>query len=237
MKRMIVMLVVAAVTAGSLFATNALAVEASGDAYAGVYSDYLWRGDNLGSELFDDNFVIQSGADISISNFTIGWWGNYSENRGDLTETDIVLDYTFSPVDKLSVSAGNILYAVDGASTYELYLGASLDTLLAPSATVYFDYDDYKTIYATVGISHGIDVKDGLSVSLGATMGAFLDDGDSNSFLNNLELSASADYALTDQVTLGAMLMASTPLSDDAEHMGYTIGDEVMGGVSATFAF
>lgn len=236
MKKMIVMLVVAA---GSLFATNALAVEASGDAYVGLSTVYLWRGANLSQ---DDAFVVQPGADISIGGFTLGWWGNLSENTGELNEVDLTLDYSFNVTDMVSVSVGNILYDVDtdggNDTTNELYLGVSVDTLLAPSATIYWDYDEFDSVYATLGASHSFDIQEGLSLSLGATMGYFIDDGaDHKGFLNNLEASVSVDYALTDQLTLGAMAMISTPLTDHAENYGYKIGDETSAGVSATFAF
>jgi hypothetical protein len=237
MKNFVLMLVVVLLSAGTLIPSRAMAIEASGDTYVGVYSAYVWRGDNLSE---DDTFVVQPGADVSIGGFTVSWWGNLSENTGELNEVDLTLDYTLNVTDKVSVRAGNILYEVSGFKTNELYLGVAVDTLLSPTLTIYKDYDNIESLYATLGGSYGFDLQKGLSIGFGATIGAFLDQGELGSedaFLNNLEVSASADYALTDQVTIGALVLVSTPLSDDAENEGYTIDDEVTAGVSATFAF
>ena len=51
-------------------------------------------------------------------------------------ETDIILDYSFDVNDLLSVSVGNIWYALDGLEdTKELYLSLGLGTILEPSVT------------------------------------------------------------------------------------------------------
>jgi uncharacterized protein (TIGR02001 family) len=235
MKKLILMLAAVLLTAGTLVPTQAMAIEASADAYVGVYSAYIWRGFNLSE---DDAFVVQPGADVTINGFTVSWWGNLSENNGELNEVDLTLDYTLSVTDKISLSVGNIMYDVDADggpdTTNEVYLGVAVDTLLSPSATIYVDYDEFETVFATLGGSYGFDLQKGLSLGLGANLGIFLDDGADESFLHNLELSASADYALTEQVTLGALVLASFPISDDADDI---IDDEVTAGVSATFAF
>lgn len=235
MKKLSVLLVAAVLTLSCLMSASAQAIEASADAYVGVYSSYIWRGFNLSE---DDAFVVQPGADVSIGGFTASWWGNMSENTGELNEVDLTLDYTLGVTDMISASIGNIMYDVDidgePDTTNELYLGVAVDTLLSPTATVYFDYDEFDSVYATIGGSYGFDLQKGLSLGLGATLGAFIDDGDDNSFLHNIEVSASADYALTEQVNLGAMVLASFPISDDADDL---IDNEVTAGVSTTFAF
>jgi len=235
MKKLSVLLVAAVLTLSCLMSASAQAIEASADAYVGVYSSYLWRGFNLSE---DDAFVVQPGADVSIGGFTASWWGNMSENSGELNEVDLTLDYTLGVTDMISVSIGNILYDVDidgePDTTNELYLGVAVDTLLAPALTVYVDYDEFETVYVTLGGSHGFDIQEGLSLGLGANLGFFADDGADDSFLHNLEISASADYTLTEQVTLGAMVLASFPISDEADDL---IDDEVTAGVNAIFAF
>ena len=181
---------------------------------------------------------MQPGADVTIDGFTVSWWGNLSENSGELNEVDLTLDYSLDLTDMISVSIGNIMYDVDTDggpdTTNEVYLGVAVDTLLSPSATIYVDYDEFETVFAYLSGSYGFDLQEGLSLGLGANLGIFFDDGADDSFLHNLEISASADYALTDQVTLGALVLASFPISDEADDI---IDDEVTAGLTATFAF
>lgn len=235
MKKLSVLLVAAVMSVSCLMPGAAQAIEASADAYVGIYSAYIWRGFNLSE---DDAFVVQPGADVSIGGFTVSWWGNLSENSGELNEVDLTLDYTLGVTDMISLSIGNIMYDVDtdlaNDTTNEFYLGVALDTLLAPALTVYVDYDEFETVFVSLGGSHGFTVQEGLNLGLGANLGFFADDGADDSFLHNLEISATADYALTDQVTLGALVLASFPISDEADLL---IDDEVTAGVSATFAF
>ncbi len=93
-----------------------------------------------------------------MGGFTVSWWGNFSENTGEMNEVDLTLDYSMDVNDMISLSVGNILYDVDGAAdTNELYAGVSLNTLLSPSLTVYYDYDEFDgNIYTVASIGHTI---------------------------------------------------------------------------------
>lgn len=223
--------------------TPALAFEASADAYVAVYSKYLWRGFDLNDE--DDNFVVQPGADISVGSFTVSWWGNISENTGEMNEVDLVIDYSTDLSDMVSVSIGNILYNVDtndedSNTTNEVYFGATLNTILEPTLTVYYDYDEFDTVYTTLGVGHSIDLNDKVSLSLGATASYLNDDengfGTDESWFHNLELSAGVDYAVNENVSVGVAALYSEPLSDDAEDIAL-IDNESTVGVSVSFAF
>jgi len=234
MKKLVMTLLAAALLAGSL-ATTAAAIEVTGDAYAGVYSKYIWRGYDLSPE---DKFVIQGGADISAGGFTMGWWGNLSENTGELNEVDVVLDYT-AELDAASISVGNILYDVDGATdTNELYLGLGLTAPLNPSLTVYWDYEEFETVYTVLGISHDVEVSDTLSLSLGATA-SYLNmlTGIEEDWFHDAEFSLGASFAVNDQVSVDASFLYTTPLSNDAKTYGGLRGDEYAIGAAATLAF
>ncbi|MEJ2519660.1 MAG: hypothetical protein P8Y91_04855, partial [Desulfuromonadales bacterium] len=78
--------------AALFLASPVAAFESSADAYVSVYSKYLWRGFDL--NMPDDDFVVQPGADVSIGNFTVSFWGNISEDTGDMNEVDLTLDYS-----------------------------------------------------------------------------------------------------------------------------------------------
>jgi outer membrane scaffolding protein for murein synthesis (MipA/OmpV family) len=227
------------ILAALFVSTPAIAFEGSADAYVDVYSKYLWRGFDLRDE--NDDFVVQPGVDLSIDNFTVRFWSNISENTGEMNEVDLTLDYSTDLGELVSISVGNILYDVDGASdTNELYLGVSLNTILEPSLTVYYDYDEFNTVYTALGISHGLEVFDDVSLSLGATASYLNDDedgfGTDESWFHNLELSAGVDYAVNDNITLSGSALYSEPLSDDAEEIA-EIDNEFTAGVSLSFNF
>lgn len=232
------------------------AIEVEGDAYVGVYDKYLWRGFNLS----EAQPVLQGGVDLSTHGFTLSFWSNVQLSNGndvvnevdflpsnEVTETDIVLDYTHE-FDILSISVGDIFYNFNGAgaSTHELYLGLALDTILAPSFTVYYDWDlanasdeDYEGngLYYTFGVSHGFDLMENLALGLGATV-AYNDESPyvSNSYSDwhNYELSASVDYAVTDQISVTPSFLFSEGISDDAKE---AIDSELVAGVSVTLTF
>jgi opacity protein-like surface antigen len=230
MKKLILCLMITVILF-SAASTAIAAVETSGDAYAGVYSKYVWRGFDLSQ---NDTVVIQGGADVSISDFTFSWWGNFSESTGELNEVDFVLDYSRDLGETVSLSIGNIVYDVDGVdTTNEVYLGLGLNVPLSPTATVYYDYDEFDAVYTTIGISHDIEAGKDLAVSLGAT-GSYM--FDSQSWLHNLELSAGADYAINDLVSVGVCGLYSAPLTERARR-NTGIREEYTAGATVTLAF
>ncbi len=223
------------------------AIEVSGDAYVSVNSMYLWRGDDLSTKDFDPdsdaNFVVQPGADISFNGFTLSWWGNINENSGNLDEVDLTVDYSFDASELVSVSVGNILYDVDDADdTNEIYLSLGLNTLLSPSVTVYYDYDEYDSLFATASVGHTFDLASNAGLNLGALVSYYdadqkLTGTKDESFFQNAEFSAGIDYSITDQVVFSPAVIYSTPLSDEAEDTTFQIEDEFMGGVTVTLNF
>lgn len=246
MKKLVFLLVAAALTFGTV--SSALAeAEVSGGAYVGVFDKYLWRG----ADLSGSKPVAQGGVDLSVGGFTLSYWSNFQLRNalddgyrsGELNETDITLDYSFDANNLLSVSVGNILYAVEDAEdTNELYLGVTLNTLLSPSLTVYYDWDEFSgTIFTVAAIGHDFALVDKLALSLGASASYYMVDSDftgakSENFLHNAELSASLNYALTKQLSISPSILMSVPLSDDAEDIT-GIDDEIVSGLSLVFSF
>lgn len=244
MKKACVALVAVMMTAGTLVHTAHAAVEVSGDAYVGFYDKYIWRGFDLsGSE-----GVVQGGVDLSAKGFTLSYWTNYQASddkeagfkRGEATETDITLDYTGEVNDILSVSVGNIYYHLDGLDdTNELYLGVALNLPLSPSLTVYYDYDEAESdgLFFNASIGHSIPVGEKLGFNLGAgvsynqgsdyAVGSYRD-------WHNYEFSASADYALTDHLSISPSFLVSSPISNEAKK---AIDTETVGGVALTLTF
>jgi len=227
-----------------LCSTVSAAVEVSGDVYVGVSDKYLWRGFDLsGSEA-----VAQGGMDISAGNFTFSYWNNMQLGTdegeglqsGESTETDIVIDYSTDLSEMVSISVGNIFYNLDGLDdTNELYLSLALNTILSPAFTVYYDWDaaDEDGLFYTLAVGHDIALTEALSLSLGAlasyNQSSDYAVGDYDEF-HDYELSAGLDFALTEQVSIGASFIFSEGLSDEARD---AIDSEMATAMSVAFSF
>jgi hypothetical protein len=238
MKKLVTVGIVA-LMAAVFAASPAVAFEGSADAYIGVYNDYVWRGWNFTDMGLDagenGDFVVQGGTDVSFDNFTVSFWFNANEDL-DVNEVDIVLDYSTDITDLVSMSVGNILYEVEGFVTNELYAGVGLGTILEPSLTLYYDYDEFSGAYVVdTAVGHSYDISDVISASVGA-LARYADDGEDYSCMHNGELSAGVDFALTESITLSGSALYSTPLSDEADDDA-GLDDETVFGVAITGAF
>lgn len=242
MKKWSVLLAALIVLGAGMVTTSFAAITVEGDVYAGVFDKYLWRG----FDLSDGRPVIQAGADLSAGNFTLSYWTNWqlkSSNditSGEANETDIIIDYSRDLGEMLSISVGNIWYALDGAEdTNELYLSATVNTLLAPTFAIYYDWDacEEDGLFFTADISHSIDLMENLSMSLGAlvtyNMHSDYAVGD-YAGLHNYELSVGLDYALTDQLSVSPSFTYSSGISSAAKD---AIDSEMLAGVNLAFTF
>jgi len=223
---------------------NAMAFKATGDAYGGVYNKYLWRGFDLSG----GKAVAQGGMDVSMGAFTISYWSNLQLaddkgtglNSGEMTETDLTLDYSRDLNDLVSLSVGNIFYALDGAEdTNELYAGLSLNTIASPALTVYYDWDKAKEtgIFITFGVEHSFKLMDKLSLTpaLNVSWNQKSDYAVGNySDWHNYEASLGLDYELTDDIAVSASYLFSSGLSDAAK---LAIDSESQAGINLTLAF
>ena len=206
------------------------AIEVEGDAYINYSSMYLWRGADLSS----GDPVMQGGMDITFKGLTLSYWSDYNLDNSVLDETDITVDYSFDASELVSLSVGHILYSINGSDdSSEVYAGVALNTILEPTLTAYYDYDEFAgDIFVAASIGHSFDLQSGLSLSVGA-LASYLDSG-SYSDLHNAEFSAGLDYAVTEQISVSPAVIFSTPLSDNAEA---AIDDEFMAGLTLTLSF
>lgn len=221
------------------------------DVGAGVdlVSDYVWRG-----QLLTDDPVIQPYVEAGISGLTLNIWG--SIDTTDINETgnedyrvqevDYSLGYGYSPTEGLDLSLGAILYDFPGTAfnaTTELYLGASLSSIpLAPSATVYYDVDEVEGMYASFGVGHSFGLSEQLSLSLGLSLGwgdsAYNDAyfGVDEGALNDLAVSVSLDYAVSETFSLSTYAGFSELVGSDIED-AVADSDILSAGVGFYFAF
>ena len=242
MKRMVIVGIVMILTTLVVSSPALAAIEVEGDAYVGIYDKYMWRGFDLSGSMP----VAQGGVDLTSGNFTLSYWTNVQLSSdeglksGEATENDFILDYSRDLNDMVSISVGDIYYMLDGMDdTHELYFTVGLSTILEPSVSVYYDWDeaDETGLYYTASIGHSFDLMEKLSLSMGALVG-YNDESDyavgNYSDWHNYELSASADYAITDQISISPSFLFSEGISDEAKE---AIDSEMMAGVAVTFTF
>lgn len=217
----------------------------TGEIAASVLSAYIWRG----QELSRHSVVIQPSATVNYRGFTANVWGNldtdpYSvtdgENSSNYTETDVTLSYTHK-FGIVSAGAGYIYYGLAAATpggqdlldSQEIFVSLGLDTILAPTLTVYKEVDHYHQWYATLGISHTFALHEKVGLKLAAQASYLKSDDettyakyDSNSLattdkFNNFHdgvVSLSLPVAVTGNLTITPTVSYVFPLSDDAKY-------------------
>lgn len=228
-------------------------IKPSGYASADVMSNYVWRGQKL-----SNSWVIQPSVGITYGVFGVNIWANYDSDsqidegngHGEFNETDITLSYTRS-MDKWTFGTGYIYYALNGANdTQELYLSAEYDTLLSPSLTLYYDFDEGNGAFLVAAIGHSFEIAKDINWNLGASASyninnkvmGFDKDGDDFSNFYNAELSTSVDIPVWKAVSIAPKLAYSFPLSNDAKEAIRNISDDgdkeiFYGGINLTLSF
>ena len=198
-------------------------------------SKYVWRG----FELSRDSLVLQPSATVEYKGFSANIWGNidtdtYSGSTNNWTETDMTLSYSRS-LGMVDLTGGYIYYGLDNADdSQEVYLSAALNTILAPTLSIYRDYDSFPGWYITLGISHSIPIKDNITLDLGAQIGYLSADEASsygevengvqsttqayNAFHDGL-LTASMTFPINKYVSITPKLNYSFALTDDARDL------------------
>lgn len=237
----------------------------SADATVGLYSTYVWRGE----ELSHDSLVIQPSLTVGYRGFSANIWNNVdthvdeklkaisndtAKSNFDLNETDITLAYDWT-VGKVGFSAGYIYYNLELAEdTQEVFLKSSLDTFLNPTITVYRDIAGTPYWYVTGGVSHAIPIKNDIALDLGAQVSYWAYDhaadaadpdnpGKAFSAFHDGLLSASVTFPLNHYISVTPELYYSFPLSTDASDrlkaLNVASGDDsfIYGGVSISLSF
>ena len=165
----------------------------TGEIAASVLNAYIWRG----QELSRHSVVIQPSMTASYNGFTVNLWGNldiqpYSggdaQYSSNYTETDVTFSYS-RKFGMVQTGVGYIYYGLAGAATggsdlmdsQEIFVSLGLDTILAPTLTVYKEIDHYHQWYATLGVSHTFALHEKIGLKLAATASYLLSD-DENTY-------------------------------------------------------
>lgn len=231
----------------------------SADLSVDMLSKYVWRG----YELSNDSMVIQPSLTASYMGVGFNLWGNldteqdmdiFGDDSANWNETDMTISYDNS-VGMVSYGVGYIYYGLDGADdTQELYASASLDTLLAPTLTVYRDFDSYSGWYTTLGISHAIEITSTMSLEAGGHVSYLSADDEttladpddptsSYSDFHDGQIYLALSIPVTEYASITPEIFYSFPLSDAASDVikaGSASGDDdsfIYGGISLSMSF
>ncbi len=155
----------------------------TGDFTIAALNRYVWRG----YELSRNSLVVQPAATIGYRGFSANIWGNldtkpYLSGTGDTSdssawnETDLTLWYTKN-LGLYSLGFGYIYYALaslnrdapDRADFQEIFVTASLNTLLSPALTVYKEISHYRSWYFLLGVSHTFEFNKRVSLKMAAS--------------------------------------------------------------------
>lgn len=252
------LIAVLGLTAGAVHAGE---VTADVNADVSFLTDYLWRGQTYG-----EDGVIQPNLSIGFANgLSLGVWANYIvdwevldsglSNSHLVNEVDYTVDYSFE-AGPVGCSLGWILYDFPrsgGAETQEVYVGLTLDTLLAPSITAYRDVRMIDGTYLSFGVGHDFELNEKTTLSVGGTLGwgneayhkAYFPvstptiDVEEDS-LSDYNLSVSLSYAITDKVTVTPTLSYSAFSDSDVEDAAdivYGEDSKVYGGINVSYSF
>jgi len=251
MTAILIVIMVASLPMISRAEEESAADKVTGEVSASVLSAYIWRG----QELTRHSVVIQPSVTAGYKGFTANVWGNidtkpYSaldeDHSSNFTETDVTMSYS-KKFGMLQAGIGYIYYGLAGAvqggadlpDSQEVFATLGLDTILAPTLTVYKDIDYYKQWYITLGASHTFALHEKVGLKL-AAQASYLKsedettypefkrelefDGDSlatddqfNNFHDGV-VSVSLPIAVTGHLTISPTLTYVFPLSNDAKH-------------------
>ena len=222
----------------------------SADLSVSLLSKYVWRG----YELSNDSIVIQPSMTVGYKGFGFNLWGNldtdqdeelFGTDGGNWNETDMTLSYDGS-AGMVGYSIGYIYYGLDGAAdSQELYAGVSLDTIAAPSLTIYRDFDEYEGWYVNLAVGHSFPITDAISLDIGGHVSYLMADDaetladpndptDEYSDFHDGLVSISATIPITELLAITPELYYSFPLGSDADEI---IDDHIYGGVTLSMAF
>ena len=222
--------------------------KAGGYASVSIMSNYVWRGQKL-----SNSYVIQPSVGLTYYGLGVNLWANFDPDYNDSsehTETDLTFDYSFG-LDKFSFDAGYIYYALEGADdTQELFISIAYDTILNPSLTIYYDFDEGDGAFIVAAISHSVVVVNELLLDLGASFSYNLNNkvmgfdskGDDFSNFYNGEVTASMSIPVSKNISIDPVVSYSFPLSNDAEDALQAISDDgdddiFYGGLTLNLSF
>jgi hypothetical protein len=137
-----------------------------------------------------------------------------------------------------------------------MYVSFGTDTLFSPALTIYKDIGTLPGWYFSLGLSHSIDVSEGFTLDLAASMGYYISEDDdfvevdsdlnltTNKYsgLHDGMISASTTFPMGQYISLTPMVAYSFPLSKKADYLIQSTSfagdsDFLYGGITFSIAF
>jgi len=252
MKKILFSMIVG-MTAGLVLAQDVVMVEAQSSdvsisADVSLLSAYVWRG-----QVLNNNMVAQPSVTAAYGPFWVNVWGNWdlgaaSKNN---TEVDYTIGYTLPlPTEDVTMDVGLIAYTFpcgnDAKSTDELFVQTTFNSILfTPVASVYYDIEEVNGWYGNLAISQGVEISDAMTAEIGGSIGygsknynkVYFGNNNSGGAVNDYNIYVSADYALTESLTLGALLQYSALDGGVDDSGNYDTNDLVWGGLTLSYTF
>lgn len=169
---------------------------------------------------YSEGPVTQLVPSATYGNFSLVGFANYGHIQELCNEQDLTLDYT-TQLGKLWLSLGYTYLTfphTNADNTHEVYLIASLETLLNPSLTLVQDLDDFEGGYAEAKLRHDINIgRIPFSITaLLAYNNEFMTD---SSGFSHAKIGLSTQLKLTDGITIKPMIEYSEALQPYSEDM------------------
>ena len=231
----------------------------TGEVSMAVMSQYIWHG----QELSRHSAVLQPSFTLNYKGFSANIWGNwdsdpYFQGEDHWNETDYSLSYA-GEYGLLTFGAGYCYYDMHGSvDSQEVFLTLGLNTLLAPTLTVYKEVEHDLYWYFLLNISHSFPLTEKLSLDLSASASYLSSndaeaypevDGDGNETGHQFDnfhdgtLTVSLPYAVMDSITITPTLSYSFPLCSEArremDYFSMTGKDHnfIYGGIIFAYSF
>jgi uncharacterized protein (TIGR02001 family) len=233
-----------------------------------VLSAYVWRG-----QVLNDKPVLQPSLTVSKAGFSLNTWANFNlnnsyasyaqDNKREFSEIDLTASYS-TTVGPLSLGGGIVQYLFpnqtlttgEGADTvsraypgsHEVYATVGLPSVfLAPTLSVYYDFDAADGFYANLAVSQSFElVKDMASLVASASLGAGSKKyneyyfGATKSAFNDAVLGLAVPVTLPAGWTLKPavqyVFMPDQAIRDQSESF-YGHKDHFIGSITASYAF
>lgn len=154
----------------------------SANVSVGFYSDYMWRGFNLydGSSIQPSTRLAYQLGDFGTVSYSA--WAHLSAEDATNTDRFTEVDHTAAldvPFNWGTVSVGHLWYTYPAdsdniADSAEYYAAVAFTCPLNPVVSFYNDYDQYKSEYFELNLSHSFaipELGDGFAVRPTASFG------------------------------------------------------------------
>ncbi len=198
--------------------------------------------------------VVQPSVTIAKGPFSLNVWGNWnaSENAAnDTGEIDYTAAYTLLDTDDVTMDVGMIFYTFPGNGnsaphTEEVFASTTFNSILfTPVASIYYDVDQVDGFYGNLAISQGVEISDAMTAEIGGSIGYgtknfnqyYFGNNTHNGAVNDYNVYVSTEYALTENLTLGALLQYSALDSGVDDSGNYDANDLIWGGINLSYKF